>query len=226
MQIIIERSKRKSKKGKFAIQLNEQGRSKYYLKRLRYLLSEKYPFLKQECPVLRDKSIKAAKAGDFIIFGHGKKYDYTTINEDTFAENDNISDKLLIINLEEGWKLVKKTVLRYVQKNYPSRVPSKKKNCYSSCPFVQQGIPYGTAAYAQPVRTRTLTVAPATTTRYVVKTRQQPRDWDVKVHSNYVALTNGSQYDWRRISGNNRVSIDGVSYIVRRDSCGSGILVR
>ena len=38
MQVIIERSKRKAKKAKFAIQLTEQGRSKYYLKRLRYLL--------------------------------------------------------------------------------------------------------------------------------------------------------------------------------------------
>jgi len=197
------------------------------LKRLRYLLKEKYPFLKEECAVLRDKSVKAAKPGDFILFGHGKKYDYTTINEDTFAESDDISDKLVIVNLEEGWKLVKKTVLRYVQKNYPGRVPSKKKSCCSGCPLMQQTAVYSAPRLvAQPIRTRTLTVAPATTTRYVVKKRQQPRDWDVKVHSNYVALTNGNEYDWRRISGNNRVSIDGVSYIVRRDSCGNGVLVR
>ena len=227
MFIPIEISKKRCKprkKGKFAIEINEQGRSAYYVRKLKYFLKEKYPFLKEECSLLREKSLKAAKPGDFIVFGIGKKYDYTVMSVESYLEEPAFGDKSLIIDLEAGFKLVKKTIRRYVQKNYPWELPTKKKCCS------QQQVHAVLSTTKRPVAVRPVRIETVRQPVRYVRSKPRPRlaDWDVTVNNTYVLLTNGCRYETRKITrcGNREtVSIDGNRYTVRRDYAGQGILV-
>lgn len=222
------------KKGKFAISINPQGRSKYYIKKLKYFLKETYPFLKEECPVFREKSLKAAKPGDIIVFGTGKKYDYTTVSVDTYVDDPKISDELELIPLEEMFKLVKSSVKRYVHKNYPDKVSYKTKKRYY-CPPQEETYLLGT----RPVARRSAVIAASPAIRrvvatspcrpvHVVKAPRPSRDWDLQVNNTYVLLTKNGRYETRNITrcgGRETVSIDGTRYTIRRDHAGRGIVI-
>ena len=217
----------KKKKAKFAVTIAEEGRSKYYVKKLKYLLKEKYPFLKEERLGLREKAVKAAKPGDVIVFGFGKKYDYTTVNGDAFNEDPKIGENVNLIALEDGFDLVKEAVKRYVHKNYPSEVPAKK------CKKRQCCMPYY-SPNSRIVEVSTRPVAPIRVVspcrKVVVAKAPRPRksSWNVQVNNTYVLLTNGSRYETVRIRkecGRESVVIDGTRYTVRRSASGKGMLV-
>ena len=127
---IVSKKKRSSKKGKFAIIINEQGRSIYYIRKLKYFLKNHYPFLKEECLALREKSVKAAKNGDYVLFGCSKKYDFRALSGMSYFEDGSIPEGLLEIDLESGWDLIKKTIHRYVAKNYPCKTSLKRSKKY------------------------------------------------------------------------------------------------
>ena len=146
---------------------------------------------------------------------------------DTFLDNPRVSDKILNIDLEAGFKLAKKTVHRYVEKNYPWKVPvkiSKKK-----CPYIPACPQQTVLLDTRPVVRRSAVVT-ATPCRpvHVVRAPRPKRGWNIEVNCTYVALTDGSRYETRKITkyGNREtVSIDGTRYTVRRDYAGRGILV-
>jgi hypothetical protein len=223
--------KRTRKKGKFAIYIDEQGRSAHYIKKLKHLLKDDYPFLLEESRVYREKGLGAVKPGDYVLVGFDKrgKYDYTTISVDTWLEDDSISDRVLVLSLQEhGLKTIKKAIKRYVQKNFPHKTRVKKRKC---CVAVQP------AAQVTIHKTVTRPTCPLTVvkqvqpvqTRRVVKVVERPkRNWTAQVNKDYVLLTRGGRYDIRKITkygGRESVSIDGTRYTVRRDYAGRGILL-
>jgi len=223
------KSKRPKKKAKFAITINEQGRTAYYIKKLKYYLKETYPFLKEECALYREKSLKAAKPGDIIVFGNHKKHDYTVVSPESFFEDPRISDTLHVIDLESGFKLVKKAITRYVVKNYPEKAPLKKKSYeHHHCRTTGRAT---VLLGIRPIVTTTRYVTrsyPVRPVRVVAPPRRRKTDWNIQVNNSYVLLTDGSRYETRKITrcGNREtVSIDGTRYTVRRDSMGRGLLV-
>ena len=216
------------KKAKFAIAINPQGRMGYYVKKLKYFLKETYPFLVEECALFREKSLKAAKPGDRIVFGCGKKYDYTVMTPYSYDEDPAIPDELTEIDLETGFKLIKKAVKRYVQKNYPDKVLTKL--CEQQFPCGVYNQPQAKVlectAYPTTRRTTRLTVVPCAPKKVYKK---RTLDWNVQVNNRYVLLTNGSSYKTVNITrcGNREiVVIGGTRYNIRRDCYGKGILVR
>jgi len=216
------------KRAKFVITINEQGRTGYYIKKLKYFLKETYPFLKEECALFREKSLKAAKPGDYIIFGNHKKHDYTVVTPTSFFEDPSISDNINVIDLESGFKLVKKAITRYVVKNYPEKSPQRRSKKY----YYSNNIGRATVL----IGTRPIIATPKCVTNYPIRpvrivsplNRHKKVDWTVQVNNSYVLLTDGSRYETRNITrrGNlETVSIDGRRYTIRRDSMGRGLLV-
>lgn len=220
---IHSRKPRRRKKAKFGISINEQGRATKQIRQLKQLLKEKYPFLMEEKALYREKSLKAAKPGDYIVFGIGKGFDYTVLTSDSFMEDERISDKIDLFDLQEGFKLVKKALKRYVQKNYPWKAPIRRRKKYYCEP--RNAVLLGTrpvvaaprvvaATQCQPVR--------------VVRTPRPKTNWDIEVNNTYVLLTDGTRYVTRpitRCGSRETVVLDGTRYTIRRDSYGKGIVL-
>ena len=224
---VSQKAKKPSKKGKFAISINEQGRSKYYVKKLSYLIKEKYPFLNEKCGFNRAKALRNAKGGDLIVFGVSRKHDFSVMTMDSFVEDPRISHKMDAIDLEAGFKLVKEALKRYVEKNYPWKVPAKIKKQVCYAPKVSPCVAF---PGIRPVVSCPLVVTtpPCRPVRVASAPRSCPRDWDMQVNNTYVLLTNGSRYETRKIQkcGNREtVRIDNRLYTIRRDSYGRGIVV-
>jgi hypothetical protein len=229
VEIISKRGDKKKsfKKGKFAIQVSDQGRTKYYIRKLKYFLKEKHPSLKEECPLYREKALKAAKDGDYIVFGIGRNYDYQVMSSMSFLEESRIGKKFTVIDLETGYKTVKDAVKRYVLKNSPEYAlfkgkSKKSQQCY--VPVVER-----TPVVECPLRkVRPATVCTVKPVTCVAAPRPRKREWDMQVNGRYVLLTNGSRYETRpihKIGCRETVNIDGACYTIRRDSYGQGIVV-
>lgn len=108
---------KKTKKAKFAIYVDELGRDKLYLKKIVSMLNEEYSFLKEERKLSRSKSISKARAGDIVVFGSSKYFDYTTVSKGEF-ESDSDFDEIEIFSLTKEFTTVKRRLQKYVGKNH------------------------------------------------------------------------------------------------------------
>jgi len=108
------------KKQKFAILVDEFGKSKRKLNKLRDLLDEEYPFLKQARRVVSSKRLATAKKGDYIVFGFSKTYDFRILTEEQWEEYS-VGRRTPDPALRDDWKDVKYYLKRYAKANYPDK---------------------------------------------------------------------------------------------------------
>lgn len=226
--ILINTSKPALKKRKpFAIAIDNTGREKVYIKRLKYLLTSEYNFLKEEGAFFREKSLKAAQLGDVIIFGSSKKFDYTVMSEESFVADNSLDGDIKMLSLVDHWKMIKKSLKQYISKYHPENVAP---TCACTSSNVTIGYAVRPVVRVAPKATYRPILMVATAPKVVCKPRvvSSKRTWNVEVNNKYVLLTNGSDYETRdiyRTAYGEFVTIDGTTYNVQRDNCGRGKLV-
>ena len=226
----------KTKKYKFAINVDEYGRKKESLLDLLVLLKEEYPYLTQANRVAAKKRVLNAKKGELIIFGFSKKYDFRVINEEEWEELST-SRRTPVVDLLDEWEEVQDLLQEYAAANYPdeadyyyddyyyrNKKKSRKPNyCRNNEIIIYDDIDFDEIFIEQQPRKK----YKATTKRRNTYTNRKKNNLaleEVSVHHTHVKVG----WDVFDIMLDNRdeeyIKVDGNIYWIDRDSNGNGKL--
>lgn len=210
----------KTKKYKFAINVDEYGRRKETLSELLDLLTEEYPFLKQANRMVTKKRALNAKVGEVIIFGFSKKYDYRVVTEEEYDELS-IHRNTPLVNLVEDWEEVEELLQQYAVANYPNDFDSDDDYycCAKKKVYYIEDVCFDDIYVVQQPKKK------STTTRRKTYTKKSNLKLDdVSVHHTHVKV--GWDVFDILLDRNDEefIKVDGNIYWIDRDSNGNGKL--
>ena len=211
----------KTKKYKFAVEVDEYGRKKEALSEFIDVLSEEYPFIKEANRVITKKRVVNAKKGDIIIFGFSKKYDFRVVTDEQWEEFS-VSRRTPLVELSEDWEEMMDLLAEYAAANYPNEFEEEDRRYYCCKNEVVIVDDYDFddvyVIQQQPKKKNKFT-----TKRKTYKKNNLKLD-EVSVHHTHVKVGWDVFDIWLNGDGEEYVKVDGNIYWIDRDSNGKGRL--